>query len=65
MTESPQSRLEAAIARGHALLETAVDDSERLAERVPFTFGDLRFLLMATKAVNLGHDIPHTRSNVR
>lgn len=65
MTESPQSKLEAAVARAHAFLETAGDDTERLDERAPFTVGDLRMLLIATKAVNLGHEIPHTGSNVR
>ncbi|KZE14065.1 hypothetical protein [Sphingomonas hankookensis] len=65
MTESPQKLLEAAVARAHAFLDLATDDATRLDERAPFTFGDLRILLMATKAVNLGHEIPHTRSNVR
>lgn len=63
--ESPQAKLDAAIGRGHALLGTALDDSDWLDEESRFTFGDLRTLLNASTTVFLGHEIPHNGSNVR
>lgn len=65
MLESPQLKFEAAVVRAHALLDTATDDNVRLDERIPFTFGDLRMLLMGAKMVNLEHETPHSGSNVR
>lgn len=63
--ETPQGKLDAARARGYALLCKAKHDSDYLDEENGFTFGDLRTLLRSTDMVWLGHEMPHTRSNVR
>lgn len=63
--ETPQGKLDAARARGHAFLDMMQDDHAFIDAESRFTVGDLRTILTLTRSLWLGREMPHTGSNVR